>query len=134
MSRSMRRRVVASLLVGIPVSLAGLSAAARQSGKRQAPEVNRAKEIAFLIAQGQLNLRAATELAEKYVKGTALEAKCDFQPDASEEPDCGDMANPQANDDQYAGQRLIYEVYCFANDKLQVVRVDALDKTVIESR
>ena len=141
MSRSMRRRVAACLIISVPVGLVGLTAVAQPSGKRQAPEVNRAKEMATLIEQGQLNLRAATELAEKHVKGTALEVKCEFQSGPTGEFDHGDKANPRPEKEPSAGKglppggaRLIYQVTCFAKDKLQLVSVDALGKTIIEDR
>jgi hypothetical protein len=113
-------------------SLVGLSAWAQQVGKPPAGDLVRAKEMAALIEQGQLSLRIAAEMAEKHVKGTALEARCDMQSGSSESAERERSGNPSAEKDRPPEKRLVYTVSCFANDKIQTVRVDGLTKKVIE--
>jgi hypothetical protein len=128
-------------------------------GKEPSREVNRAKEMADLIKQGQLTLRDATDLAEKHVKGTALEAACEIKTgemkagspapkdrpmpptppgggDAVQDPKPGDPPDPMERKpgemERAGGKRLIYEVRCFANEKIQVAQVDGMTKKVID--
>lgn len=171
MSRAERRWVLA-IVAMIALGIAGLSAWAQQAGKAYSGDTNRWKEMATLVEQGQLNLRAAAELAEKHTKGIAFEVRCDIQPIESEgqpidrektlkpgqplekgaptnpPPDRGEFGSPPlgpanpadkappktgaAPREQPGGKRLIYEVSCFAKDKLETVRVDAMAKKVIE--
>lgn len=122
----------AALLACIPLGIA-LPVFAQQH-----EDVQRARQMAQLIASGQLNLRDATSLAERHVKGTALEAVCDIQagPAAGEgdkpgKPDKpGGPALEPAPDD--GGSRLIYEITCFADERIQTVRVDGQAKRVID--
>lgn len=127
--------------------------------KQQSGEVGRAKEMADLIKQGQLNLRDATELAEKHTKGTALEASCEIKAgemkagsptpkerpmpptppgggDAVQDPKPGEPPDPMERKpgemERAGGKRLIYEIRCFANDKIQVAQVDGMTKKVID--
>jgi hypothetical protein len=142
-------------LTGLPVGIQSASAQQSDAGPRSgaaANDVNHAKEMASLVAQGQLNLRDATAIAERHVKGTALEASCQIRTTAAQPPR-GDRPKPQpeprgpsADDGQQrerqdaGGQtqgdagvkRLVYEVCCFAADKIQVVTVDGLTKGVVE--
>lgn len=89
---------------------------------------DRAKHMAELIKQGQLNLSQATEIAEKHTNGVALEARCNL------EPVTADRENETPQRDPSAGDRLVYSVECFAKEKLSTVRVDGMSKKVIEGR
>ncbi len=118
----MRRTTPWSIVtVGMPASLFLFFPAWAQRGDSRPADTERAKEMAQLIGQGQLSLRDATALAEKHVEGTALEATCDIQ-------------LPERIDQKIADRRLVYEISCFAEDKIQAVRVDGLTKKVIEAR
>jgi hypothetical protein len=124
--------------------LVGLPASAQQTGKPPPVDVSQAKQMATLTEQGQMNLRDATALAEKHVKGTALEAACRVEigepppsPNPAPQPptppgEPGRSGPYSAQKEQPGGQRLIYDVSCFAKDKLQTVRVDGLTKRVID--
>jgi hypothetical protein len=117
----------------VPLGIA-LPALAQRGADKRPNDVNQAKQMTELIQQGQLSLRDATTVAEKHSKGTALEASVELQagqvqperPDARPGGPTGDQAS--------AGARLIYEVTCFADNKLQVVRVDGLEKKVIGAK
>ena len=102
-----------------------------QRGESSADDVIRAKEVARLIGQGQLNLRDAAELAEKHVKGVALEASCEVA-----QPLMGQSKGDGPGDDtaQASAPRLVYTVHCFANDKILGVQVDGLTRKVIDSK
>jgi hypothetical protein len=139
-------QLAAPAIIGLAaLGLIGLPALAQQTGKPPAVDVNRAKQMAALIEQGQLNLRDATAMAEKHVKGTALEVTCRIE---SAEPPSSPSPAPQpptppvepgrpgaysAQTAQPGGQRLIYDVSCFAKDRLQTVRVDGMTKHVIDA-
>ncbi len=141
MSYLKSRLGIAALVALIPLSLVGLPALAQHAGKMAGGDLqaNQAKEMAALIQQGQLNLRDATALAERHVNGTALEAVCTIENGAPQltpaEPKKpgGPSAQerPMPPTAQSGGKRLVYEVSCFANDKLQTVRVDGMTKQVM---
>jgi hypothetical protein len=115
-------------------------------------DVTQAKEMAHLIRQGQLNLRDATAIAEKQSSGTALEVVCRIEPTTPLTPRMGQTGKPGATrqpgeakkpvqaakaganreKEDTAGRRLVYEVSCLANGKLQTLRVDGLTKKVLE--
>jgi hypothetical protein len=103
-----------------------------QRGDAQPRETNHAKEMVMLIQQGQLNLADATRLAEKHAKGTALGASCELRSDAAPGREPGGAGGPSEDQAQSGAKRLIYNITCFANDKLQTVQVDGLTKKVIE--
>lgn len=138
MNRSVR--IVASTLVLVACGIAypALAQRAGQKADDKKPDSHAmAKEMAQLIQQGQLNLRDATALAEQHVKGVGLEARCEthrglLQPEG--ERPRGPAA--QENDPRSAqqGKRLVYEITCFANDKITIVRVDGLEKKVIDAK
>lgn len=103
-----------------------------------ATDIERARAKAELIKQGQLGLRDATAVAEKHVKGTALETTCEIQPGTASglqperpapQPPRGPAAQVSTGED-----RLIYRVSCFAGDRVQTVRVDGLTKKIIDVR
>lgn len=126
MSRSLKRWILGALGAAAPFALIGLPVLAEQDAKHTGDLV-RAKEMAAMIAQGQLNLRDATEIAERHVKGTALEAACSIQTIAGER-----RSQPPSEKELPSGRRLVYEVSCFAKDRVQPIRVDGLTKRVIE--
>lgn len=100
-----------------------------QSAKAPAEDLSRAKEITALIEQGQMNLRAATEMAEKHAKGIAFEARCEVQSRATGDLDRG---GPAPATEMKADRRVVYEVACFAKDHLETVRVDGAAKKVLD--
>lgn len=101
-------------------------------GQQQAREFTNAEEIASLITQGQLNLRTATEMAEKHSKGTALEAKCELQFAPSIEHERSPSADSPTKMGSTNERHVVYEVSCFTNGKLQTIHVDGLTKKVCE--
>ncbi|HMQ15853.1 MAG TPA: hypothetical protein PKC49_07760 [Phycisphaerae bacterium] len=103
-----------------------------QRADAQPRETNHAKEMVMLIQQGQLNLADATRLAEKHAKGTALGASSELRSDAAPGREPGGGGGPAEDQAQSGAKRLIYNITCFANDKLQAVQVDGLTKKVIE--
>ena len=102
-----------------------------QPSRAPAGDLGRAKEITALIEQGQLSLRAATEMAEKHTKGIAFEARCEVQSRATGDLDRGGPGGATTPDVK-ADRRLVYEVSCFAKDHLATVRVDAAAKKVLD--
>ncbi len=131
----MRRKNVlgAALLAAVPLCIALPVLAQRSAGA----DVERARDIAQLVQQGQLNLRDATALAERHIKGIALEATCTVQAGPEMRPAPGQNRGPQVQEGAQRGQaskRVIYSLTCFAEDKLHVVRVDALAKKVMENK
>jgi hypothetical protein len=112
-----------------------------QTGGGKADDLSRAKKMAELITTGQLNLRDATALAEKHVKGVALGAECEVViGDAA--PPRGQGGGPQDSDPQRdpggegiqpsAGERIEYQICCFSDGKIQSVRIDGLSKKVVD--
>jgi hypothetical protein len=138
MNRSVRLIASTLVLVACGVAYPALAQRAGQDADDKKPDARAmAKEMAQLIQQGQLNLRDATALAEQHVKGVGLEATCDIQPGLLQ-PERDSKRGPAAQDtDQRAaqqGKRLVYEITCFANDKIMVVHVDGLGKKVIDAK
>jgi len=132
MSRFMNRKVIAAVAAVIALSLAGIATMARDADPRSG-EVNRAKEIAALIEKGQLPLRAAAEIAEKHLKGTALEARAEIRTSVEPDPKRPHSSTPSgATGTNAAAMRIIYEVSCFSGDKVEKVRVDAVTRKVVE--
>lgn len=112
-----------------------------QNAKGKSNDVNEAKKMANLITTGQMNLRDATTMAEKHVKGVALEATCEIKSGSPMPPAHGHGGGPQdknaKNDPQHrsmndSGERLEYQVCCYANGKIQSVRIDGRSKTVLD--
>lgn len=97
-------------------------------------DADEAREKAALIVLGQLNLRDATDLAEKSVSGTALQVSCEIQPGLGMPADDKDLSADSTVGQSQASRRLVYQVYCFAKEKLQTVRIDGLTKKVIDVR
>jgi hypothetical protein len=135
---ALRRCIVPTLVVGVPLLVFALSSLAQASVKDKdaaqslPDDVNRAKEIAELIAKGQMNLPDATAMAEKHHQGTAVQVRCDVALGASH----SGLANEQkerssANKKGTTGARLVYDVSCFAKDRLEIVRVDGFAKRVM---
>lgn len=139
MSRTVLRWGVPSLVLLGSLGLAGWPALAQYGGQPSAGELDRAKEMAALIEQGQMNLRDATAMAEKHCKGTALEARCTIEgaePQPQPVPAPGEPDRPRGPSLQKAqpeGKRLVYEVSCFVKDQLQTVQVDGLSKKVLDA-
>ena len=139
MYRPMVRWATGALIALVPLAFVGWPVLAQQPCKPPLGEVNRAKEMAALIEQGQLNLRDATAIAEKHVHGVALQAACNIEgaepapvpkaPPLEPERPRGPSVQKEPSD----GKRLIYEISCFAKDRLELVRVDGLTKTVLDA-
>jgi hypothetical protein len=112
----------------------GLPVVTQHAGRPQTGDVNKARQIAALVAQGQMNLRDATDLAEKHVRGTAIEAAGDVVPPLLPplDPEMRDAPNTTSRKSPAAGKRLVYEVRCFARDRVQTVRVDGASRKVID--
>lgn len=129
MARSKFRWAAGMAVVLIPLGLLGMHASAQQTEKseKMRGNVDQAREMAKLIQQGQLNLRDAAEVAERHLKGTALEASAAIEPTVRARP-----GDPGAAKEQPAGQRLVYTVSLFASEELKSIRVDALTKKVID--
>jgi len=101
--------------------------------------LNEAREIAALIGRGQLKLADAVNLAEQHAKGVALEVECRVEPGEPLKADVGvppppkePVPNPPPKPEPSAERRLIYEIPCFAADKIQLVRIDGASKKVID--
>lgn len=126
------RWAIPALVALVPLGW-GLSALAQRAGEQPAADVNRAKEMTELIEQGQLNLRDAAAVAERHVKGPALEVMCSIEAGGIEPSDQPKSGAPGEGDpEQVAGKRLVYEVCCFADEKIQAVRVDGLTRKVVD--
>lgn len=70
-----------------------------------------------------MNLRDATDLAEREISGTALQVRCEIQPGLG-----------MPTEVSQASRRLVYQVCCFAKEKVHTVRIDGLTKKVIDVR
>lgn len=108
-----------------------LPVAAQRAGGRESDDVNHAKEIVALIKQGQLALTDATEIAEKHIKGNALSATCEVRSSGSSARGTEKRGHPSAAERQPAGKRLVYDITCFAKEKVHVVQVDGLSREVV---
>lgn len=113
----------------------------KEETTKKACNLSEAREIAALIAKGQLKVADATQMAEKHVTGLALEATCCVEPGeplssvkSETTPPKTDPAAHPARPEPSAERRLIYEVPCFAKDKVMVVRIDGSAKKVIDVR
>lgn len=126
----------------IPLGL-GIPLIAQSAGKPD--DRNRAKTMAELIKAGQLNLADATDLAEQHTRGTALQATCDIvrgddksrtrnQPGQGGGPQDRTMQDDQRDRDRQpaGGERIEYTVCCFADGKIQSVRIDGQSKTILD--
>lgn len=135
----LKRKTVVALVALIPLGLA-LPVLAQRGGEQGPDDLDRAREMAMLVRQGQLSLNDAAMLAERHVKGTALKATCEIMagqthPKADEKPANREKpGGPSAGEQgaQPAGKHLMYEVCCFANDTVQAVIIDGSSKKVIE--
>jgi hypothetical protein len=133
-------RLIVRWAVPALVALGSLSfvwpAWAVYGGEEPTVEVPQAKEIAALIAHGQLNLRDATALAEGHVDGTALAAKCRAEliasPAKPEPAGPQHLATPSAQQKPATEKRLVYEVSCFARNTVHTVRIDGLARKVMD--
>lgn len=163
MTRTSARWAGAAAFAVIPLVLIGLPVLAQRAGDQGSSRMNNAKQAYDMIQGGQLNLRDAAALAEKHTKGTALEARFTIQtgtmtPEKPGErpgekpgtpppgqPKPGGVSygldqqqpgqRPPAGDEDKSGaRRLVYEITCFAGDKVQLVRVDGLEKKVIDAK
>jgi len=97
-------------------------------------EADAARDKAALIALDQMNLRDATDMAEKAVSGTALQVSCEIQPGLGMPTEGKDLQADSTVGQSHASRRLVYQVCCFAKEKLQTVRIDGLTKKVIDVR
>lgn len=128
-----------------PAKPPGVPAPANQPASKA--DMDDAREMAQLMQHGQLNLRDATSLAEKHVKGTALSARCEIQRESPTRAESKHPGGPSANSQDKperrasekqekaagaTGNRLVYSIACFANDKVQTVIVDGQAKKVID--
>ncbi len=152
MRHLVKRWAFPALLGFAALGLATLPLRAQSTNQPSAIAVNQAKEMAALIEQGQMNLRDATTLAEKHVKGMALEVTCAVEPTepqlpSSTPPRMGEQpqpaperppgerppGGPYAQKEKPGTRRLVYTVSCFAKDQVQSIQVDGLTKKVIET-
>jgi hypothetical protein len=106
-------------------------------GEGGSPDVNNAKQMVSLIEQGQLNLADATKIAEKHIKGTALAVNAGIQQGERNPQNPAEREKPGgpgagAGEEKSYSMRVVYDITCFANDKVEMVQVDALTKKVIE--
>ncbi len=119
------------------LALAGAAAPANSGTVDEHDRVDQARKCAQLVQQGQLALKDAIALAEQHLKGTALDAKVEIktavekpqQPKPAEKKPGG----PNEPTAQPAGDRLMYEVTCVAGDKIHLVRIDGLEKKIVDS-
>jgi len=94
-------------------------------------DISRAKEIAGLVAIGQLKLADATALAERQVGGTALDARVDLQTDETGRMPAAGAAPGAKQEPPTYGKKLVYDVTIFSKDRIQFIRVDGLNRKVI---
>ncbi len=128
------KAIIAGMLCVAGLWLA-LPTAAQENKDFPMDDVTKAREMTKLINEGQLNLRDATALAEKHTKGTAIGAICDIrigpiEPREKMEPKVPPATSPPPEPERTQSRRLIYDVKCFANERIQTVSVDGLHKTV----
>jgi len=97
---------------------------AQRARERPSTDMKDAKNVVKLIHEGQLSLKDATRIAEEHVDGDALTATCTVWPTKGEQAERGDA--------QPAGEHLIFEITCFAKDKVQTVKVDGLTKKIVK--
>lgn len=146
MSRWKRKLYVGATALTVTLGWLGMHSVADQgdSPKKSDPapsvDLAKAKEIAALIGRGQLKLQDAGQLAERYAKGVPIDIRCEIEPAAPLTVRSGATAEPpqvqpplQPRPEPSAERRLIYHVSCFAQDKIQIVRVDGLGKKVIDA-
>jgi hypothetical protein len=127
-------------LVLLSLFLLGLvtGAGQQQTQTRPAEKMDPiAKEKAKLMKDGQATLTEATAIAEKHAKGQALAVRCDLQP-AETDPKAGDKGNRPGGpvDDVTRADvkiRLIYSVQVFADDRIQEIKVDGLERKVVSA-
>jgi hypothetical protein len=111
-----------------------LPSLAQRPDKAPADRVDQAKEMVALIKEGQLDLTGATKLAEIHVKGNALNVTCEIRPIEDRSNDKERSGGPSMTGDPPIGKRLLYDITCFAKEKVQVVQVDGLSKKVVEEK
>lgn len=141
MSQNRRRWTVGGLALLVPLGLVSVQAWSQRQAEnpmRDTVQEPHAKRMAELIKEGQLNLRDATQIAEKHVKGVALQVNCVLQPAGVERAPAGTERGTrdqplEEQKDRSAGDRLVYSVSCFADERLQTVRVDGQTKRVIDN-
>jgi hypothetical protein len=101
------------------------------------PDASAAEKIR-LMQEGQAKLTEATILAENHAKGKALEARCTVEPMRTEERSGAGMGVAEERGDHVRGRapegtaRLVYTIQVFANDQVREVRVDGLERKIIE--
>lgn len=126
--------LAALCLMAIPVS-------AQRARETPPDDPQQVRQVVDLIAQGQLNLPAAVEVAEKHVKGTAYNACADIETHPTPSPgkpghqpgaSSGPSPSSQEEGSPSAQRKLIYTVRCFAENRMLDVRVDGLTKKVLD--
>ena len=115
--RTIRRWVTGAGVAAISLGIVWAARGERENA-RTGDDLARAREMVELIQRGQLNLKDATAIAEKRVGGTSLKVTCGIE--SSDKTDA------------MAVKRLLYEVTCFAEDKIEIVRVDGLTRDVVD--
>ena len=97
-----------------------------------------AAEKIKLMQEGQAKLTEATILAENHAKGKALEARCTIEAVSMGSKSGAGMGVADERGDHVRGrapegmQRLVYTIQVFANDQVREVRVDGLERKIIE--
>ena len=121
-------------LVLLSLLLLGLVTGADQATRPAERNDPVAKEKAKLMKDGQATLTEATAIAEKHAKGQALAVRCDLQP-AEVDSKSGDRGTRPGGPGDVARAdvkiRLIYTVQVFADDRIQEIKVDGLERKVV---
>ncbi|MCG3131277.1 MAG: hypothetical protein FLDDKLPJ_02067 [Phycisphaerae bacterium] len=136
-----RMLFIAAAPVLAALCLMAIPASAQRAKEMPPDDPQQVRQVVDLISQGQLNLPAAIELAEKHVKGTAYNASADIEthPAAApgkpgNRPDASSGPSPSSQDEgsPSAQRKLIYTVRCFAENRMLDVRVDGMAKKVLD--
>lgn len=127
-----------TLLAVSGVSLATVFAwpvLAQSRGEVSERDAGRHREVARLIESGQCALAEAIALAEKHTSGRAIESSAEVMPISAGGGSAG-QPQPDAAHSGAGGatSRVVHTLTCVAGEKVVSVRVDGLNKKVIDSR
>ncbi|MBI5866618.1 MAG: hypothetical protein HZB38_19295 [Planctomycetes bacterium] len=132
--RKLLPRLTAAALTTAVIVLFALPALGERLAPPGGDDAAKARTIVQLIQQGQAGLAEACGIAEADVHGKALRAECEIMQGkletapSAKPPEKGPQ-EPKKPD--AAAQHLMYDICCYANDTLLVVRVDGLTKKVV---